>query len=83
MANYETVVYESVEDKIRRLTLNRPEKLNAMSPKLLEELDDVMTVFEDDPDASVLIVRGAGRAFLRRLRFECRRRHRRVGASSP
>ena len=63
MANYETVVYESVEDKIRRLTLNRPEKLNAMSPKLLEELDDVMTVFEDDPDASVLIVRGAGRAF--------------------
>jgi enoyl-CoA hydratase/carnithine racemase len=46
MANYETVAYEQVEDKIRRLTLNRPEKLNAMSPKLLEELDDVMTVFE-------------------------------------
>src|SRR5262249_57440258 len=45
------------------LTLNRPEKLNALSPRLLEELDDVMTVFEDDPDASVLIIRGAGRAF--------------------
>ena len=63
MANYETVVFEKVEDKVCRLTLNRPEKLNAMSPKLLEELDDVMTTFEDDPDASVLIIRGAGRAF--------------------
>jgi enoyl-CoA hydratase len=63
MANYETVVLEKVADKVCRLTLNRPEKLNAMSPKLLEELDDVMTVFEDDPDASVLIFRGAGRAF--------------------
>ncbi len=63
MANYETVVFEKVADKVCRLTLNRPEKLNALSPKLLEELDDVMTVFEDDPDASVLIIRGAGRAF--------------------
>ena len=35
MANYETVIYEKVEDKIYRLTLNRPEKLNALSQKLL------------------------------------------------
>ncbi|HKD65661.1 MAG TPA: enoyl-CoA hydratase-related protein [Candidatus Binataceae bacterium] len=63
MANYQTVIFEKVEDKICRLTLNRPEKLNAMSPRLLEELDDVLNVFEDDPDASVLIIRGAGRAF--------------------
>ena len=38
MANYETVIYEKVEDKIFRLTLNRPEKLNALSQKLLAEL---------------------------------------------
>jgi enoyl-CoA hydratase len=63
MANYQTVIYEKVEDKICRLTLNRPEKLNAMSPKLLEELDDVFDTYENDPDASVLIIRGAGRAF--------------------
>jgi enoyl-CoA hydratase len=63
MANYQTVVYEKVEDKIFRLTLNRPEKLNAMSPRLLEELDDVFNAYEDDPEASVLIIRGAGRAF--------------------
>lgn len=63
MANYETMVYETVEDNIRRLTLNRPEKLNAMSQKLLNELDGVMSEFESDDSASVLIIRGAGRAF--------------------
>lgn len=63
MANYETVIFEKVEDKICRLTLNRPEKLNAMSPRLLQELDQVFTAFEDDANASVLIIRGAGRAF--------------------
>jgi len=59
MANYETVIYEKVEDKIFRLTLNRPEKLNALSPKLLTELTEVLDVYEDDPEASVLIIRGA------------------------
>ncbi|MGH8014313.1 MAG: enoyl-CoA hydratase-related protein [Candidatus Binataceae bacterium] len=63
MSSYETVVYEKVEDKIFRLTLNRPEKLNAMSPKLLKEFDQVMDEFENDQEASVLIIRGAGRAF--------------------
>jgi enoyl-CoA hydratase len=60
---YETILYETVEDKIRRLTLNRPEKLNAMSPKLLAEFDSVLDEFEADADASVLVIRGAGRAF--------------------
>lgn len=63
MASYETVIYEKVEDKICRLTLNRPEKLNALSQKLLGELESVMDEFERDADASVLIIRGAGRAF--------------------
>ena len=60
MANYETVIYEQVEDKIYRLTLNRPEKLNALSQKLLKELDSVMDEYESNADASVLIIRGAG-----------------------
>ena len=63
MANYETITYEKVEDKIVRLTLNRPEKLNALSQKLLQEFEGVMSEFESDPEASVLIIRGAGRAF--------------------
>ncbi len=63
MANYETLIYEKVEDKIFRVTLNRPEKLNALSQKLLKELEAVMDEFEQDPEASVLVIRGAGRAF--------------------
>ena len=63
MANYETIIYEKIDEKVFRLTLNRPEKLNAMSPKLLQELDQALDVYEDDPEASVLIIRGAGRAF--------------------
>ena len=63
MATYETVVYERVDEKIFRLTLNRPEKLNALSPKLLGEFDLVLSEFEADREASVLIIRGAGRAF--------------------
>ena len=60
---YETITYEKVEDKIYRITLNRPEKLNAMSRQLLSELDGAFDEFEKDNDASVLIIRGAGRAF--------------------
>ncbi|HEY2663961.1 MAG TPA: enoyl-CoA hydratase-related protein, partial [Candidatus Binataceae bacterium] len=60
---YETIIYEKVEDRIFRLTLNRPEKLNALSQKLLGELDSAMGEYESNPEASVLIIRGAGRAF--------------------
>jgi enoyl-CoA hydratase len=60
---YETILYESPEERIRRITLNRPEKLNAMSPKLLSELDRALDEFEQDSGASVLVICGAGRAF--------------------
>jgi enoyl-CoA hydratase/carnithine racemase len=63
MSSYETIVYEKLEDKIFRLTLNRPEKLNALSQKLLHEFEDAIEHFDNDRDASVLIIRGAGRAF--------------------
>src|SRR5215470_7376250 len=61
--SYEAIIYEKVEEKIFRITLNRPEKLNAMSRQLLSELDGALDEFENNNDASVLIVRGAGRAF--------------------
>ena len=58
-----TLIYEHVEDRVFRLTLNRPEKLNAMSGEMLAELDRVFDAFEKDDAASVLVIRGAGRAF--------------------
>ena len=63
MAQYETLIYERIAERVMRLTLNRPERLNAMSLELLGEFDQVISEFENDADASVLIVRGAGRCF--------------------
>ncbi len=49
--------------KIVRITLNRPEKLNAISPGNLAAFDLAIEDFDNDDSASVLIIRGAGRAF--------------------
>ncbi len=45
------------------VTLNRPERLNAMSIDLVIELDDVLNRVADDNDVSVVILTGAGRGF--------------------
>lgn len=50
-------------DGITWLTLNRPEKRNAMSPALHEEMDHALFWLEDDPDTKVVILRGAGGNF--------------------
>lgn len=47
------------------LTLNRPEKLNALSTAMLEELDAALDQAESDGDVRVVVVTGAGdRAFV-------------------
>ena len=59
---YETITLEKKGD-IATITLNRPEKLNALNPKMAEELLDVFNVVAQDNDARVVIITGAGRAF--------------------
>ena len=48
---------------IARLTLNRPDVLNALNLEMRDELWDALMAFRDDPDARVLILRGEGGAF--------------------
>lgn len=48
---------------VARLTLGRPDKLNALSPALLGELIDAARDLDDQPEVKVVIVAGAGRAF--------------------
>ena len=59
---YEFIKYEA-SDGIGRVTLNRPEKLNALSPQLQAELIECLTDADEDPDIRVITLRGAGRAF--------------------
>lgn len=49
-----------VEDGIGWLTLNQPEKRNALSLEMWRDLPKVMTHFAEAPDARVVVVRGAG-----------------------
>lgn len=63
MANYESrwnTVKVEVEQGIAWVTLNRPEKRNAMSPLLNREMIDVLETLEMDDDAQVLVLTGAG-----------------------
>src|SRR5262245_25968133 len=48
---------------VRRLTLNRPQSLNALSTELLDALDDAAVAAGEDDAVHAVIVRGAGRAF--------------------
>jgi len=60
MANL--VLYE-VKDQIAYITLNRPEKLNAINTEMVTELIKTWGRFEEDPDSKVAILSGAGKAF--------------------
>lgn len=54
-----------VEDlgPLRRLTLNRPDRLNALSSELVERLSEALADAAKEASVRVLILRGAGRAF--------------------
>ena len=52
-----------VRDRVATITLNRPDRLNAMNQQMKEDLRDCWQRVKDDPDVWVAIVTGAGRAF--------------------
>ncbi len=51
------------DGRVGRITLNRPEKLNALSQDLLFELNEALHDWEADDSVRVIILRGAGRVF--------------------
>lgn len=59
---YETLQYE-IADRILTLTLNRPERLNAFTGRMADELIDAFDKADADDAVKVVIVTGAGRAF--------------------
>ena len=59
---YQTILLEK-KDNIAFLTLNRPEKLNALSPQMMVELVHAFRKVSQDDEIRVLVITGAGRGF--------------------
>lgn len=55
-------VRTATDDRVRTVTLDRPEKLNALSEPLLDELEAALLTAEDD-DVRAVVLRGSGDAF--------------------
>ncbi len=60
---------------IMRVTLNRPNRMNALSVRLVEELWDTFRALEDDLTTRVVVLTGRGRAFCAGLDFKERLEH--------
>ena len=59
---YETILVEK-KGAIGDLTLNRPDKLNALSKGLIAEFEDVCYGFREDDKIKAFVKKGAGRCF--------------------
>jgi enoyl-CoA hydratase/carnithine racemase len=59
----EPLVLRSDVDGLATLTLNRPDKLNALTPALFEELRNHVDAIATDDTVGCVVVRGAGRSF--------------------
>ena len=62
MKTYKTILIEK-RDKTGIITMNRPEKLNAINLEMKHELSEALSDMEVDDDIRVVILTGAGKAF--------------------
>jgi enoyl-CoA hydratase/carnithine racemase len=60
--NFDEIIYEK-KDRVATVTMNRPEKMNAWTPKMGAEMRTAMLDAERDPEIGAIIVTGAGRAY--------------------
>jgi enoyl-CoA hydratase/carnithine racemase len=56
-------LYEQAVDGVAKITLNRPERLNALTFEVYRELIDTFAALGDERDVRVVVITGAGRAF--------------------
>jgi enoyl-CoA hydratase len=62
MADFETITY-AADDRLARVTLNRPERLNAINRAMPGEIQAAVARANADESVHVIVLRGAGRAF--------------------
>jgi enoyl-CoA hydratase len=61
--SYTRISFDRPANRVLRLTLNRPERLNALDAVGHRELTEIWREIDADPDVSAVILRGAGKAF--------------------
>jgi enoyl-CoA hydratase/carnithine racemase len=59
---YQQILFE-VRDRVALITMNRPEKLNAWTPRMSEEEADALARANADPEIGAIVLTGAGRGF--------------------
>src|SRR5579862_3245778 len=60
--DFAEIIYDK-KDRVATVTMNRPEKMNAWTPKMGAEMRTAMMDAERDPEVGAIIVTGAGRAY--------------------
>jgi 2-(1,2-epoxy-1,2-dihydrophenyl)acetyl-CoA isomerase len=59
---YENILYEK-QNGVATITLNRPQALNAFTPKMNDEVQDALKDADGDPTVRCFLITGSGRAF--------------------
>jgi len=62
LMDYETIIVER-KGHVATVTLNRPRKLNALNPRMKQELWEALPALDQDDGVRVVVLTGAGRAF--------------------
>ncbi len=63
MSSYEFIQVENKDNGVSIITMNRPDKKNALNKKLIEELHDAFISFDEDDSRRVAVLTGAGETF--------------------
>lgn len=63
MTEFEHLLISTTPSGVRTITLNRPAKLNAVNPRLADELPRAMSDAASSDDVRVVVITGAGRGF--------------------
>ncbi|WP_042348696.1 enoyl-CoA hydratase/isomerase family protein [Bacillus massiliigorillae] len=63
MSQYEPVIRFEKDEQIAIITLNRPDKLNAFSVEMRDQLYEIICIVRDDPTIHAVVLCGEGRGF--------------------
>ena len=79
---FQDLLYD-VKDQIAVITLNRPERLNALTPAMREGILQAVTAADQDADVRVIVLTGAGRGFCSGGDVKAMNEARATGAVNP